>query len=200
MTTTCRTRSTVRRAPRDDHDAIKDVIRAAYGQYAAVLGPELYSRYLADLIDLDRHAQHGDLYVAEHDGVIVGSAAFYPDARPLGWPGGWASGRGLAVLPSARGLGVATAILGLIERLACQTGARVFAFHTSEFMTDAVALYGRLGFRRAPRFDIDFGTIYGVATPRPLRSIAFYRNVANSASQVSSVIDESLAGVPGSET
>ena len=64
----------------------------------------LYRRYLADLLDVDRHARDGQLLVAEVDGVVLGSGAFYPDAsiQGLGWPRGWAGGRALAVHPRAR--------------------------------------------------------------------------------------------------
>ena len=45
----------------------------------------------------------GSCMVAEVDGVVRGSGAFYPDAsiQGLGWPSGWAGGRALAVHPQA---------------------------------------------------------------------------------------------------
>ena len=67
-------------------------------QYRIPLGDLLYRRYLADLLDVDRHAREGHLLVAEIDGVVLGSGAFYPDVstRGLGWPtrlGRWPSPR-----------------------------------------------------------------------------------------------------------
>jgi len=169
----------LRDADRGDHDAIRAVVRAAYGQYQPVLGDEVYRRYLDDLLDIDLHAGRGRLIVAELDGAIAASAAFYPDAtrQGLGWPSGWASGRGLAVHPAARGRGVARAMLTTFEQLARQAGAAAFGFHTGEFMTSAVALYQRMGYERAPAYDTDLGTIFGIETARQLRSIAFYRSL-----------------------
>jgi hypothetical protein len=74
---------TVRSAVPADHHAIREVVVAAYRQYARELTPEAYTRYLADLLDLDRHAQHGHLFVADVGGRVLGSGAYYPDSsRP----------------------------------------------------------------------------------------------------------------------
>ena len=77
---------------------------AAYRQYADLIAPDIFSPYLADVLDLDKHARHGRLLVVEADGQVCGFGAFYPDAsvQGLGWPPGWASGRALAVHPGAR--------------------------------------------------------------------------------------------------
>ena len=64
--------------------------------------------------------------------------------------------------PAFRGHGVAATLLTELEDRARAAGAAVFAFHTSAFMTTAVALYERLGYCRAPRFDIDVNAHYGV--------------------------------------
>jgi GNAT superfamily N-acetyltransferase len=171
-------RPRVRDAGPADHAVIRDVLRTAYGQYVADIPRAVWDPYLADLLDLDRHARDGQLVVAVVDGAIAGYAAFYPDAsaQGLGWPLGWAGGRGLAVHPDFRGRGVAATLLAELERRAQEAGAAVFAFHSSAFMTTAVALYERLGYCRAPQFDIDVNAHYGVtAAARPWPALAFLR-------------------------
>jgi predicted N-acetyltransferase YhbS len=169
--------ASVRLATPDDHAAIRGVITAAYAQYEMAIGPEAYDRYLADLLDLTRHASHGPLVVAEVDGVVRGSAAFYPEsaAQGLGWPAGWSGGRALAVHPDARGQGVAQALVAACEELAHLYGAPVFAFHTLELMSGAIRLYERLGYCRAPAYDRDLLPHFGVTAGPPLRAIAFQR-------------------------
>ena len=127
----------VRAATRADYPAIRGILRAAYRPFAADIGPGLFDVYLADLLDLDAHARYGELLVSPAQGEVVGYAAFYPDAsvQGLGWPSGWAGGRGMAVHPAHRGHGVARALLDAFIHRARSTGAPVFAFHTSEFMT-----------------------------------------------------------------
>ena len=169
----------VRDAVPADYSAIREVVIAAYRQYADLISLDIFSPYLADVLDLESHARHGRLLVAEADGRVGGFAAFYPDAtvQGLGWPPGWASGRGLAVHPAARGLGVARALLASCERLAREAGAPVFAFHTASFMTSAIALYERLGYRRAPEFDFDMAARYSRFGATPVMSIAYLRYV-----------------------
>src|SRR5262245_59660719 len=98
----------VRDAVPADDPAIREVVTAAYRQYADLISPDIYSRYRADLLDLETHARNGRLLVVETDEWVCGFVAFYPDAslQGVGWPRGWASGRALAVHPAARGLGV----------------------------------------------------------------------------------------------
>jgi GNAT superfamily N-acetyltransferase len=167
----------VRAAVPADHPAIRGVVLAAYRQYADLLERDVFSPYLADLLDLDTHARRGRLLVAEADGRVCGFIAFYPDAALQGYglPSGWATGRALAVHPAARGHGVARALLDTADGLAREAGAPVFAFHTASFMTSAIAWYERLGYRRAPEFDFDMAARYSGFGAAPIMSIAFLR-------------------------
>jgi GNAT superfamily N-acetyltransferase len=171
----------VRDAVPADHPAIRDILIAAYGQYAGLIGPDVFPGYLADLLDLEGHASHGRLLVVQAGEQVRGFAAFYPDAtvQGLGWPPGWASGRALAVHPAARGQGTARVLLAASERLAQDIGAPVFAFHTASFMTGAIALYERLGYRRAPEFDFDMAARYGRPGATPITSIAYLRDLTS---------------------
>ena len=170
----------VRDAVPADYPAIREVVIAAYRQYADLITLDIFSPYLADVLDLEKHARHGRLFVVETDGWVCGFGAFYPDATVQGlrWPAGWASGRALAVHPAARGNGVARTLLATCERLAREAGAPVFAFHTASFMTKAIALYERLGYRRAPEFDFDMAARYSRFGAAPIMSIAYLRHLA----------------------
>ena len=169
----------VRGAVPADHAAIRAVVIAAYGQYADLIPPDIFSAYLADLLDTEAHASHGPLFVAEADERVCGYGAFYPDAsdQGVGWPPGWASGRALAVHPAARGHGVARALVATGERLAQDGGSPVLAFHTHSYMTGAIALYERLGYRRVPEFDFDVAAHFGRPGATPITSLAYFRCV-----------------------
>ena len=169
----------VRRGLSADYPAVREVVSAAYSGYRRFIPPEILPAYFADLLDIQRHARHGRLVVAELGGRISGSASFYRDIseQGLGWPAGWAGGRGMAVHPDASGQGIATALLGEFERLSRRIGAPVFAFHTASFMTGAIALYNRLGYRRAPEFDLDLNAYYGTDGAWPMSAIAYRRDL-----------------------
>ena len=169
----------VRDAVPADYPAIRDVVSAAYRQYADLITHDIFSPYLADVLDLEAHARHGRLFVVEVDERIRGFAAFHPDAtvQGVGFPPGWASGRALAVHPSARGHGVARALLATGERIAREAGAPVFAFHSSSFMTDAISWYERLGYLRAPEFDFNLAARYSRFGAKPITSFAYLRHL-----------------------
>src|SRR6516225_4144995 len=169
----------VRDAVPADYPAIRAVVLAAYGQYADLIAPDIFSAYLADLLDLDTHARHGRLFVVEADQWVCAFAAWYPDAsvQGVGLPPGWASGRALAVHPAARGNGAARTLLATGERLVREAGAPVLAFHTVSFMTGAIALYERLGYCRAPQFDYDWAAHHGGSGAAPITAVAFLRHL-----------------------
>ena len=169
----------VRAAAPADYPAIREVVLAAYGQYAYLIAQDVFEPYLADLLDLEKHARDGRWLVVEADGQIAGSGAICPDAsvQGVGWPPGWASGRALAVDPAARGYGVARALIATGERLARDGGSPVLAFHTHSYMTGAIALYERLGYRRVPEFDFDVAAHFGRPGATPITSLAYFRCV-----------------------
>ena len=160
-----------------DYPAIREVVIAAYRQYADLIPPDIFSSYLADVLDLDTHARHGRLIVIEADERVCAFGAFYPDGSTQGFPPEWASGRALAVQPDARGNGAARALLAAGESLALQAGAPVLAFHTHSYMTGAIALYERLGYRRAPEFDVDMAAHFGGTGAAPIMAHAYFRYV-----------------------
>jgi GNAT superfamily N-acetyltransferase len=163
----------VRAAAPADYPAIRAVVTAAYRQYADRIPPDIFSPYLADLLDLDTHASLGRLFVVEADERVCAFGAFYPDGSTQGFPPAWASGRALVVHPDARGNGAARALLAVGEHLALQAGAPVLAFHTHSYMTGAIAVYERLGYRRAPDFDFDLAARYGRPGAKPIPVFAY---------------------------
>ena len=177
----------VRDAAPADYPAIRDVVIGAYRQYAGLIARDIFSPCPADLLDLETHARHGRLLVVEADGRMCGSVAFYPDAavQGFGLPSGWATGRALAVDPAASGHGVAGALLATCEPLAQQAGAPVFAFHTASFMADAIALYERLGYRRAPEFDFDVAARLGRLGAAQITALAYLRCLTPARAHVS---------------
>jgi GNAT superfamily N-acetyltransferase len=160
----------IRGAEPADYEAIHGVVLGGYAQHAGQLAPEIFSRYLAAELDLGTYASYGRLLVGATQEGVLGFAAFYPDAsvQGSGFPSGWAAVRVLAVHPGADGPGVTRALLSACERLAAEAGAPVLAIRTASFMTDAIAGYERLGYRRAPAFD----------GATPVRSVAHLRYVA----------------------
>ena len=153
---------TIRIAKAEDIEPSRDVLGAAYGEYSTAFPEESWLSYLRDILDLEARAAASDLLVAELDGEVVACVSYYrpgaevsypSDSFSLHWPDDWASFRLLAVKPSARGSGVGRALTeACIERARSQ-GAVAVGLHTTEPMAVARAMYERMGFVRAPRYD-----------------------------------------------
>lgn len=155
----------IRVASPNEHDAVRAVTAAAFEQYRAVLPPHLFELYLADLVDIAARADVSEQLVVDGaDGRIVASVSYYPDAADEGleWPSGWSGLRALAVTPGNRGSGAGRLLMGECRRRAVAGGSSVLALHTATFMTAAVALYERMGFRRAPEYDLEPSDILDV--------------------------------------
>ena len=147
----------VRPARPEEHEHIARLTLDAYQQYASLMAPSAWSAL--------EQAVHASLandtgvtrLVAEHDGAIVGSAALYaPDSEAYGSlasPATWPEVRLVAVAPSARGRGIARALVEECIRRARVAGAAVLGLHTSRSMHAAVRLYLRMGFVRDPEHD-----------------------------------------------
>ena len=150
-------RPTIRAARPSDRGAIARLTLAAYREYATIMEPSAW-RALDDAIRASLVNDEGvTRIVAELDGEIVGSAALYaPTSAPYGSlasAAAWPEVRLVAVSPSARGRGVARALVDECVVLARAAGASVLGLHTSRSMRAAMRLYERMGFVRDPEHD-----------------------------------------------
>ena len=147
----------IRAARPTDRGAIARLTLAAYREYATIMEPSAW-RALDDAIRASLVNDEGvTRLVAELDGEIVGSAALYaPASAPYGSLASsatWPEVRLVAVAPSARGRGVARALVDECVVLARAAGASVLGLHTSRSMRAAMRLYEGMGFVRDPEHD-----------------------------------------------
>ena len=147
----------VREARLGEHEQIVRLTLQAYAEYASAMEPSAWAA-----LEQAVHASLADdafvtRLVAELDGAIVGSAALYaPDAAAYGTlasPTSWPEVRLVAVAPTARGHGIARALVEECTRRARLAGAAMLGLHTSRSMRSAVRLYERMGFVRDPEHD-----------------------------------------------
>jgi GNAT superfamily N-acetyltransferase len=144
-------------AEQGDFTAVRAALIVSYAEFQFTMPPAAFSAYLSDLLDLESRAGASALLVARRGGRVVGTVTYYPDGgrQRRGWPSGWASVRALAVVPQARGEGIASCLLAHCLDRARSEGAAALGLHTGELMKNALRLYGQLGFRRAPQFDLE---------------------------------------------
>ena len=153
---------TIRVAREQDVEAARSILGKAYGEYESFFPAENWVPYLADILDLEGRAEASELMVAELDGELVACVSYFPPGAKMSypsdsfsehWPVEWSAFRLLAVDPSARGKGVGRLLTEACIERARTEGAPALGLHTTQPMAVARAMYERMGFERAPRFD-----------------------------------------------
>jgi ribosomal protein S18 acetylase RimI-like enzyme len=145
----------IRDARPDEAAAVSGVIAAAYADLESAY-PADWAHYYEMVIKVDRHFENAEIIVAERDGRLVASVMFYPDGSLSAqgpWPEGSAGVLRLAVIPEARGLGLARRLTVECIRRCRDAGIKTLALHTTDWMPVAKAMYERMGFVRDESFD-----------------------------------------------
>jgi ribosomal protein S18 acetylase RimI-like enzyme len=146
----------IRDARPEEYAEVAGVTVAGYEEY---FPPEPWGpwiEYIESLGAVDRRATESEQIVAVGDGKIVGAVAFYPvgtEEGAQGRPPEWAGIRFLAVLPTARGRGIARKLTEECLRRARERGTKTIGLMTGSFMKTAQILYDRMGFARVPELD-----------------------------------------------
>lgn len=147
----------IRGAELTDHEATREVLLDAYGQYELELPEPAWKQYKESILAAVDGAATKARLVAVLNGEVVGSVFLFDSSEAAyGLPDLNIHSpiiRLLAVSKKARGYGVATELIRASAKLARDWGAATLHLHTSDMMDSAVRLYERLGFERA--FDKD---------------------------------------------
>jgi ribosomal protein S18 acetylase RimI-like enzyme len=142
---------------------VVNVLVSSYHQYHWAVPWNAMAIHLAELLELRRSVQGADFVVAERQGRFLGVALMLPMASKEDWPRRWASVRALAVIPEARRLGIARALLAACAERARGERATALCLHVASFMTAASQLALEVGFRRLKSGDFRMGEAYGLA-------------------------------------
>ena len=143
----------IRRALPADAAVIAEVLRLAFLEFEPQYTPEAFAATTPDESLVRQRMDEGPAWVASCKEQVAGTAS----AVLEGQKGLYV--RGVAVVPSLRGLGIAGLLMGHIESFARQQGCRRLFLTTTPFLTGAIRLYQRLGFVTNPSGAADlFGT------------------------------------------
>jgi len=141
----------IRNATAADADAIASLLAAAFLEFQPFYTPEGFRATTPDAAGVLTRMNEGPAWIALDGTHVVGAAAAIDR-------GGEIYLRGMAVLPSARGGGVATRLLAVVTAFAVDRGAQLLTLSTTPFLGSAIRLYERHGFAATDdRLDL-FGT------------------------------------------
>jgi len=147
-------RITIRPIRTEDYHDVRRITRGAYLE-AGYFSDESHP-YVAVLSDIEHRAQHAEVWVAERDGVVVGSVALtfagqrYTDIAVEGE----LEFRMLAVDPVVQRGGVGRAMVQrIIEHAGTLPGIEAVSLTSGSDMVRAHRLYASMGFVRVPERD-----------------------------------------------
>lgn len=156
--------SSVRHAYLEEYEVAAALTVEAFRQFEPLMAPGLWPEMERSVSATAQLRNGGELLVATEEGVMLGSVVYCaPGAMEQDrFPSDWAFMRVLAVPPRYRGRGAARALVTTCLDLARTDGVKTFGLHTSEAMTDAQALYEKLGFRREREISRIYGLRYWI--------------------------------------
>lgn len=134
-------------APPDRLAEGAELIRAAFTPYVRALGREFEPGIPGPIVEA---IEKGHIYMALDGAVIVGAIVTHPRDADLELVQ-------IAVSPARQKQGIASWMIGQIERLARTRGFATLSLNTAEMMEDRVRLYSRHGFRIVRRGPPDHG-------------------------------------------
>jgi N-acetylglutamate synthase-like GNAT family acetyltransferase len=141
----------VREAVRADASAISALLREAFNEFEALYTPEALASTVPPESGILARMEEGPVWVAERGQSLVGTVAALraPDCILV---------RGMAVHPSARGLGIGHALLERTERFAREVAVQRLSLYTTPFLKQAIRLYQAAGFQFTGEADSPHGT------------------------------------------
>ena len=142
----------VRRVTGKDAPGVVSVLRQAFAEYQPLYTEQGYRATTPATAEIVARMGQGPVWVAIHKDQIVGTGSVVP--RPEG-----IYIRGMAVIPSARRLGIGHRLLDEIQGFAIAHEASRLFLSTTPFLDKAIRLYEVFGFRRSEDGPHDlFGT------------------------------------------
>lgn len=132
----------IRIAAIEEASAISSVLHQAFMEYESLYTPEAFAATTPRASQIEARWSEGPVWVAVQDENIVGTVAAIP--KPFGL-----YIRSMAVLPSARGQGIAGKLLKGVEGFAVEYHYKRLFLSTTPFLHPAIRLYEKLGFARA---------------------------------------------------
>jgi N-acetylglutamate synthase-like GNAT family acetyltransferase len=133
--------TTIRFATTNDTQAIASLLLDSFVEYESLYTPEGFAATAIASEPIVARMREGPVWVAVRDEKIMGTVSVVAKADSLYI-------RGMAVLPAARGERIGASMLTHIEEFARTNGFSRLFLSTTPFLSRAIRLYERFGFRR----------------------------------------------------
>ena len=113
----------------------------SFVEYESLYTPDGFAATAISVEQIAGRIAEGPVWIAERDEIIVGTVSVVPQGESLYI-------RGMAVLPSARGMRIGATLLTQVEQFALAGDFKRLVLSTTPFLNRAIQLYEHFGFRR----------------------------------------------------
>ena len=142
----------IRLATDADCPAIAEVLQQSFVEYRSLYTPGGFAATTPDAEHICARMPEGPVWVAVRGDAVLGTVSAVLKSESVYI-------RSMAVLPSAQGAGIGSALLQQVEMWAAAQGSNRLFLNTTPFLSSAIRLYERAGFRRTEDGPHDlFGT------------------------------------------
>ena len=131
----------IRIAPEEEAPEVAKVLCEAFREFEPLYTPAGFAATALNGDQVRIRMREGPVWIALYDHGLVGTVAAQRKGTAVYL-------RGMAVLPSARGLRVGARLLEHVEKWAAQLGGTRLSLSTTPFLHAAIRLYEHHGFRR----------------------------------------------------
>lgn len=131
----------IRQAEAQDAPAVAQLLYESFVEFRALYTPDGFAATAVNANQVLTRMAEGPVWLAFREDRILGTVATVVKAQEL-------YVRGMAVLPTARGLGVGARLLKQSEQWARRQGCGSIFLNTTPFLSAAIQLYQTFGFRR----------------------------------------------------
>jgi nitroimidazol reductase NimA-like FMN-containing flavoprotein (pyridoxamine 5'-phosphate oxidase superfamily)/GNAT superfamily N-acetyltransferase len=142
----------IRVATREDSGQVASVLESAFAEYRSSYTEGGFAATVISKDKVEARMAEGPMWIALHDGVVVGTVAAVSKGEAL-------HVRGMGIVPAARGKKIGERLLKHVEELARRQGHTRMTLSTTPFLARAISLYEYFGFERSAEGPLDlFGT------------------------------------------
>ena len=140
----------IREAGPGDAEAVARVLYEAFVEFRVLYTDGGFAATTPNAEEIRIRMAEGPVWLGLRDDTAMGTVAAVVKGSRLYM-------RGMAVLPSARGLGIAARLLEQVEERARREGCGSVFLSTTPFLSGAIRLYERAGFRRSGEGPFELG-------------------------------------------
>lgn len=141
----------IRKAKQCDAAAIESLLYESFLEHERAYTPEAFAITTPGKHEIADRIKHWTVWVALYADGIVGTVSAHPQGKALHI-------RSMAVRPDMRGQGIGKLLLKRVENFASAHGYKRLILDTTPFLTPAIRLYERSGFRATGSEREWFGT------------------------------------------